>query len=56
MTQPFFNVKPSRASFATEARSGESKSTCAILIFCPWAFGVGDGATCVVWNPWYLKK
>lgn len=56
MTQPFFNVKPSRASFATVARSGVSKSTWAILTFCPWAFGVGEGATCVVWNPWYLIK
>lgn len=54
ITQPFLSVKPSKASFATEAKSGESNSTWAILTFCPAGFGVGDWATCVVWNPWYL--
>jgi hypothetical protein len=47
MFQPFFSVKPSRASFAVDASSGESKNTCAIFKLAPAAFGVGDGATCV---------
>ena len=51
MTHPFLSVKPSKASFATDARSGESNITYAIFILCPAAFGVGEGATDTEWKP-----
>jgi hypothetical protein len=42
---PFFSKKPSMASLAIVARSGESNRTCAILTFAPVSFGVGDCTT-----------
>ena len=54
ITQPFFNVKPSKAALAVDARSAVSKTTCAIFTLAPDALGVGDHVTLVVWKPWYL--
>ena len=51
----FFSVKPSKPCFAASASSADSKVTWAILTFSPWAFGVGDGVTCVDWKPLYLE-
>lgn len=45
--QPFFSVKPSSASFATDASSGVSNKTCAIFPLWPAAFAAGTGATWV---------
>lgn len=50
-----FTVKPSRASFATEARIADSNTTCAILHGWPAAVGVGDGTACADINPRYLE-